>query len=92
MDKTRLTDAKGDTETILHTPAKDEIDYRERMINEYTALVVRKHRLIAYLLDLPENTEASPMTDAMWEQLSAMDDYEIALRKRILLTMGVKGE
>ena len=98
MDKIVLTDTKGETVAITEENSKipqsrkHETDYRERMLNEYTALVIRKNRLIKYLLDLPENTESSPMTDAMWEQVSAMDDYEIALRKRLLLVMGVEIE
>ena len=89
MEKTILYDATGNAETIVNTPTKDKTDYRERMLNEYTALVIRKNRLIAYLLDLPED-DASLMTSAMWEQVSAMDDYEIALRKRILIALGVE--
>lgn len=92
-----ITGIKGNTETIttddnreMEIPSKKQIDYRERLLSEYTTLVIRRDRLENYLLDLPENTEASPMTVAMWEQVSAMTDYEIALRKRLLLTMGVE--
>ena len=85
-----LTDAKGE-KTIITEPSK-KTDYRERLLNEYTMLVIRKDRLVNHLLDLPKNTEATKMTDLMWQQVGAMEEYEQVLRKRILLIMGAEVE
>ena len=99
MSTLTITDIKGNTETIttddnreMEIPSKKQTDYRERLLAEYVTLVIRIDRLKNYLLSLPENQEADKMTDAMWEQVSAMDGYERALNKRLLLVMGVEVE
>lgn len=81
--------AMTDDNREMQIPSKKTTDYRERLLAEYTALIIRKDRLENYLLNLPDNTEADAMTNAMWEQVSGMTSYENALRKRLLLTMGV---
>lgn len=96
MNKTILTDAKGKTTVItddnreMQIPSKKTITDSERLLAEYTALVIRNDRLKNHLLDLPDDTEADAMVNAMWEQVSGMTSYENALRKRLLLTMGVE--
>lgn len=88
MPITAITDDNREMEI----PSKKKTDYRERLLTEYTSLVIRKDRLENYLLDLPENTEMDKNIEAMWEQVSATTDYANALRKRILLVMGVEAE
>lgn len=75
--------------------AIDEKLHNQRLLTEYSELLIRKTKLRLYLDQLEEETEEKCSENQelelsiMREQLSSMEEYLFTLEKRLQMALGI---